>query len=63
MFIPAHASHWAVSLIYFAPVLVIIAAIGITSWRDRRADVQADAQTAGSRRAGAAMTETEDSVE
>jgi hypothetical protein len=43
VFIPAHASHWAVSLVYFAPVLVIIGAIGITSWRDRRASDQTDA--------------------
>ena len=38
----AHAGHWAVSLIYFAPVVVIIAAIGITSWRDRRAEERVD---------------------
>lgn len=38
----AHAGHWAVSLIYFAPVVVIIAAIGITSWRDRDAEDRED---------------------
>lgn len=32
-----HAGHWAVNLIYFAPVVVSIAATVVPSWRDKRA--------------------------
>lgn len=41
MAIFAHAGHWAASLIYFTPVVVIGAGIGITAWRDRRAEERA----------------------
>jgi hypothetical protein len=33
----AHAGHWLVSLLYLAPVAVIVGFVGWQSWRDRRA--------------------------
>jgi threonine/homoserine/homoserine lactone efflux protein len=32
----AHAGHWLVSLLYLAPVAVIVGFVGWQSWRDRR---------------------------
>ncbi len=32
----AHTGHWAVSLIYFSPVVVVTGGIAVTAWRDRR---------------------------
>ena len=32
----AHSGHWLVNLIYVAPVLLVVAWIGINSIRDRR---------------------------
>ncbi|MBJ7330900.1 MAG: hypothetical protein JHC95_13445 [Solirubrobacteraceae bacterium] len=28
--------HWWASLLYLLPVLIVVAGIGITSWRDKR---------------------------
>jgi hypothetical protein len=44
MTILAHlgTDHWWASLLYLLPVLVVAAGIGITSWRDRRRDENAD---------------------
>lgn len=32
----AHAGHWLVSLVYAAPALLLIAALGISTLRQRR---------------------------
>ena len=32
----AHAGHWALQLLYVAPVVIALAALGWQSWRDRR---------------------------
>lgn len=32
----AHAGHWAVSLLYVAPVVILVGALVITRARDRR---------------------------
>ena len=32
----AHASHYALYVLYGVPVLVVLGSIGITLWRDRR---------------------------
>jgi hypothetical protein len=38
MIVPlAHAGHWLANLLYLAPVLVIVGALGYQSWRDKRA--------------------------
>lgn len=34
----AHSGHWAVSLVYFAPVVFITGGIAIVAWKDRRAE-------------------------
>ena len=33
----AHAGHWIANLLYLAPVLVIVGALGLQRWRDKRA--------------------------
>jgi hypothetical protein len=33
----AHAGHWAVDLLYVAPLLVAVAVLGYQSMKDRRA--------------------------
>ena len=42
----AHAGHWTSSLIYLTPVLLIAAALGWQSIRDRRAGHDPDDQHA-----------------
>jgi hypothetical protein len=39
-FVLAHlgTDHWWASLLYLIPVLIVVAGIGITSWRDRHRD-------------------------
>ncbi|HEX8123944.1 MAG TPA: hypothetical protein VF549_22025 [Solirubrobacteraceae bacterium] len=32
----AHAGHWLASLLYVAPVLLIVGALAWQSWRDKR---------------------------
>jgi hypothetical protein len=32
----AHAGHWAVSLLYVAPVFALVIFLGVQAWRDRR---------------------------
>jgi hypothetical protein len=32
----AHVGHWAVSLLYVVPVLLVVAALAWQSWRDKR---------------------------
>jgi len=32
----AHAGHWAVSLLYLAPVAVVVGGLAVQAWRDRR---------------------------
>jgi cytochrome c-type biogenesis protein CcmH/NrfF len=32
----AHAGHWLAGLLYAAPVVVLGAAVAISSWRERR---------------------------
>jgi hypothetical protein len=32
----AHFGHWYVSLLYLAPVFVIVIVLSVQSWRDRR---------------------------
>jgi hypothetical protein len=36
----AHAGHWAASLLYLAPILIVIALVGFQSVRDRRRGIQ-----------------------
>lgn len=38
MLILAHAGHWAASLIYFSPVVLVTGGIALTAWKDRRAE-------------------------
>ncbi|MEA2193861.1 MAG: hypothetical protein QOG42_295 [Solirubrobacteraceae bacterium] len=38
MIVPiAHAGHWAIDLLYVAPLLVAVGVLGIQSMKDRRA--------------------------
>jgi 4-hydroxybenzoate polyprenyltransferase len=32
----AHAGHWLAGLLYLAPVVIIVGALGYQSWKDRR---------------------------
>ncbi|MDX6656524.1 MAG: hypothetical protein QOH62_1317 [Solirubrobacteraceae bacterium] len=32
----AHFGHWYVTLLYMAPVVVLVAALSFQSWRDKR---------------------------
>ena len=32
----AHAGHWLASLLYLAPVVIVVGALGFQSWKDRR---------------------------
>jgi hypothetical protein len=34
--IVAHVGHWAVSLLYVAPVFALVIFLCVQSWRDRR---------------------------
>jgi hypothetical protein len=34
----AHAGHWIVSALYLVPLLIVVAMLGVTSLRDRRAE-------------------------
>jgi hypothetical protein len=36
----AHAGHWAASLLYLTPILIVIALVAIQSVRDRRRGIQ-----------------------
>ena len=36
----AHAGHWAVSLIYVAPIAIVAVGVGIASLRERRRDAR-----------------------
>jgi hypothetical protein len=36
----AHAGHWAASLLYLAPILIVIALVAVQSVRDRRRGTQ-----------------------
>jgi hypothetical protein len=36
----AHAGHWAASLLYLAPILIVIALVAVQSVRDRRRGMQ-----------------------
>jgi hypothetical protein len=33
----AHAGHWAVDLLYVAPLLIAVSVLGVQSMKDRRA--------------------------
>ena len=38
-FVPiAHAGHWLVNIAYLVPVLGFLVWLGLTTWRDRRAE-------------------------
>jgi hypothetical protein len=41
----AHAGHWLVSLLYLAPVLIVVLALGWQSRRDKRTGRSADGET------------------
>jgi hypothetical protein len=32
----AHAGHWFAGLLYLAPVLIVVGALGYQSWKDKR---------------------------
>jgi hypothetical protein len=34
----AHAGHWLVNVLYLVPLLLVIAMLGVSSIRDRRAE-------------------------
>ena len=34
--IVAHAGHWAVSLLYVAPVVIVVGWLSFTQWRENR---------------------------
>jgi hypothetical protein len=34
----AHAGHWIAGLLYLAPVVIVVGALGYQSWKDRRTD-------------------------
>jgi hypothetical protein len=34
----AHAGHWIVNILYIVPLVVVVAMLGISSVRDRRAE-------------------------
>lgn len=34
----AHAGHWLAGLLYFAPVVLVVGALGWQTLKDRRAD-------------------------
>ena len=36
MTVLAHAGHWAVSLLYVAPVVIVVGWLSLQSWRDNR---------------------------
>lgn len=44
MMVLAHlgTDHWWASLLYLLPVLIVVAGIGITSWRDKRHEGEDD---------------------
>ncbi|MBJ7519942.1 MAG: hypothetical protein JHC84_09630 [Solirubrobacteraceae bacterium] len=44
MMVMAHlgTDHWWASLLYLLPVLIVVAGIGITSWRDKRHEGEDD---------------------
>jgi hypothetical protein len=49
--IMAHAGHWLAGLLYLAPVLIVVGALGYQSWKDKRrgeddegADVDVDVE-------------------
>lgn len=47
-FVLAHAGHWLVSLLYVAPVLIVVAVLALQSVRDRRRTHGDDEHEAGS---------------
>jgi hypothetical protein len=32
----AHAGHWIAGLLYLAPVAIVVGALAVQSWKDRR---------------------------
>lgn len=34
----AHVGHWTTSILYLAPVIVVVAWLGFQSWRAKRQD-------------------------
>jgi hypothetical protein len=42
----AHAGHWLAGLLYLAPVVIVVGALGYQSWKDKRRgeDDDADAE-------------------
>ena len=32
----AHAGHWIAGLLYLAPVVIVVGALGYQSWKDKR---------------------------
>lgn len=41
--------HWWASLLYLMPVLIVVAGIGITSWRDKHRDEDGEDDDAATR--------------
>ena len=39
----AHAGHWFAGLLYLAPVLIVVGALGYQSWKDKRLGEDEDA--------------------
>lgn len=38
----AHAGHWTVQLLHVAPLLIVLAVLARSSWRDRRRNAASD---------------------
>jgi hypothetical protein len=38
----AHFGHWYVTLLYMGPVIVLVAALSLQSWRDKRRKAKDD---------------------
>jgi hypothetical protein len=45
----AHAGHWLAGLLYLAPVVIVVGALGYQSWKDRRAGGGDDEDAGGAR--------------
>lgn len=54
----AHAGHWFVSLLYLAPVVLIVSMLAVSSRRDKRAEAaEKEAEQAAEQAAGGRATD------
>lgn len=38
----AHFGHWYVTILYMAPVVILVAALSLSSWREKRRKERGD---------------------